>query len=244
MKKLIVGNWKMNGRADGIAEWTNFDPSDVTDKADLVICPPAVYFTDLAIHLSDDVAIGAQNCSLESNDGAFTGEVSAAMLADIGCDYVILGHSERRQYYGETDETVKTKASHAIKADLTTIICVGETLNQRESGQAELVVKEQILGSLPVEADAENTVIAYEPVWAIGTGKVASPDDVQKMHGFIRGLLKEKLDNRGSIRILYGGSVKASNAGELLALPDVDGALVGGASLNQTEFLNIAKSAK
>lgn len=244
MKQLIVGNWKMNGRADQIAEWTNFDPSAVTDKVDLAICPPAVYFTDLAIHLTDDVAIGAQDCSLRAEDGAYTGEVSAKMLSDIGCDYVILGHSERRQYNGETDEIVKSKAENAIKADLTAIICVGETLNQRENNEAECVVKTQILGSLPEGADAENTVIAYEPVWAIGTGKVASPADVQAMHGFIRGLLKEKLDNGGAIRILYGGSVKANNAGELLALPDVNGALVGGASLTQSEFLNIAKSAK
>jgi triosephosphate isomerase len=244
MKKLIVGNWKMNGRADQVAEWANFDPILVTEKVDLVICPPAVYFTDLAIHLNDDVGIGAQDCSARDEDGAFTGEISAKMLGDIGCDYVILGHSERRQYNGETNETVKSKATNAINAHLTAIICVGETLNQRENGEAESVVKSQILGSLPDQADEENTVIAYEPVWAIGTGKVASPADVQAMHAFIRGLLKEKLDNGGAIRILYGGSVKASNAGELLALPDVDGALVGGASLTQAEFLNIAKSAR
>jgi triosephosphate isomerase (TIM) len=244
MKKLIVGNWKMNGTAEHVAEWANFDPVLVLEKAELVICPSAVYFTDLAIHLSEDIAIGAQDCSIRTDDGAFTGEVSAKMLGDIGCDYVILGHSERRLYNNETNAIIHKKAENAINAHLTAIICVGETLNERENGKAQDIVKQQILEAVPSDSNDENTVIAYEPVWAIGTGKVASPEDVQTMHAFIRGLLKEKLDNGGAIRILYGGSVKASNAGELLALPDVDGALVGGASLDQTEFLNIAKSAR
>lgn len=244
MKKLIIGNWKMNGNADKVALWAEFDPSSVAHKAEFVICPPAVYFTDLAIHLADEVAIGAQNCSAYEGEGAYTGEISASMLADIGCDYVILGHSERRQYFNEVDKIIQQKAENAIKSDLTAVICVGETLAEREAGKAESVVKEQILNAVPALSDAENTVIAYEPVWAIGTGKVASPDDVQTMHAFIRGLLKEKLDNGGQIRILYGGSVKSSNAGELFALKDIDGALVGGASLSQTEFLNIAKAIK
>lgn len=234
----------MNGTAETIAEWADFDPILVEEKADLVICPPAVYFTDLAIHLNDTVAIGAQDCSIRPDDGAFTGEVSARMLSDIGCDYVILGHSERRQYNNETDDIIKTKAENTIKADLIAIICVGETLAEREAGKAEEVVKAQILNAVPSISTPDDTVIAYEPVWAIGTGKVASPEDVQAMHAFIRGLLKERLDNGASIRILYGGSVKPSNAGELLALPDVDGALVGGASLNQSDFLNIAKAVK
>lgn len=234
----------MNGNADKVALWAEFDPSSVAHKAEFVICPPAVYFTDLAIHLDDDVAIGAQNCSAFDGEGAYTGEISAPMLADIGCDYVILGHSERRQYFNENDNIIRQKAENAIKSDLVAVICVGETLDEREAGQAENVVKTQILNAVPELSNPENTVIAYEPVWAIGTGKVASPQDVQTMHAFIRGLLKEKLDNGAQIRILYGGSVKSSNAGELFALNDVDGALVGGASLSQSEFLNIAKAIK
>jgi triosephosphate isomerase len=242
MKKLIVGNWKLNGNADKIALWGEFDPSEVSETVEFVICPPAVYFTDLAIHLDDSIAIGAQDCSIRSDEGAFTGEISASMLADIGCDYVIVGHSERRQYNNDINQIINKKAENAVNADLIAIICVGETLAEREAGSAQSVVKTQILESIPSNADSENIVIAYEPVWAIGTGKVAETDDIQSMHHFIRGILKEKLDNGSAIRILYGGSVKASNAQSILSLADVDGALVGGASLSQIEFMNIAKA--
>jgi len=180
------------------------------------------------------VAVGGQDCS-DQEDGAYTGQVSAAQLKDIGCTYVIVGHSERREHNGETNKIVSAKASRAIAAGLTPIICVGETLEQREAGKEQQVVGGQLVESIPV--DAVNYVVAYEPVWAIGTGKVASPEDVEAMHAFIR-------TNVGAgVRILYGGSMNFDNAAELLATPNVDGGLVGGASLTAESFLSLAKKA-
>lgn len=227
---IAAGNWKMNGDARLLqlfaAELTA--PSSV--KA--VICPQA----PLLSGTSDAVfAIGAQDCHQEAA-GAYTGNLSASLLKSVGVSYVILGHSERREYHGESNALVKAKAEQALENGLTAIICVGETLEEREAGQAETVVLSQIAESLPKGATAANTVIAYEPVWAIGTGKVATPDDVKQMHGAIRAKLGGLLKNGADLSVLYGGSVKASNAEELFALDDVDGALVGGASLKVADF--------
>lgn len=240
MKKLIAGNWKMNGSRAfarnliaGIGEGMT---PDIMAACDLLVCPPFPYLGSLTERAAG-IALGAQDCSVYE-DGAYTGDVSAGMLNDIGCTYVILGHSERRQYFGETDASVRAKAARANAAGLVTIICVGETDAQREQGIQEQIVSTQLKGSLPDGYDDTNTVIAYEPVWAIGTGKTATTDDVAAMHAFIRAQLKN--DN---IRILYGGSMKPANAAEILAAPNVDGGLIGGASLKAGDFLSIAKAA-
>jgi triosephosphate isomerase len=247
MKKLIAGNWKMNGTLQGasalataVLEKIGETPA-LRESVDFCICPPFLHLSAVKSRLADNggVELGAQDCSVQSN-GAYTGDVSAEMLADIGCRYVILGHSERRQYHGETDATVAAKAVKAHACGLITIICVGETERERESGLAEGVVGDQIRKSLPASSNADNTVIAYEPVWAIGTGKTPTSEDVKAMHHFIRGVLKEKLDNPDSIRILYGGSVKPENAAVLLNIENVNGALIGGASLKAEQFLAIA----
>lgn len=235
MKKLIVGNWKMNGSAaaaqslvEGIGKGM-----DKAGKADLVICPPFPYIAAAAAKLKEfpGLGLGAQDCS-ERDDGAFTGDVSAAMLRDLGCAYVILGHSERRQHHRETDELVARKAAKAQEHGLIPIICVGETENERAEGLEREIVARQLEKSLPPGASSGSAVIAYEPVWAIGTGKTATPDDVKAMHGFIR-------ERVGGMRILYGGSMKPGNAAALLATPNVDGGLIGGASLRAEEFLEI-----
>lgn len=245
MKKLIAGNWKMNGTLESSVALASFigngirTEPDLTEKCDFLVCPPFVYLQAVAdIVDSHEVAVGGQDCS-DQDDGAYTGDVSTAMLKDLECEYVILGHSERRQYHQESNDSVQSKAQKALIEGLKVIICVGETLEQREDGQAEEVVGSQLAGSLPHGATSLNTVIAYEPVWAIGTGKSATADDIKAMHAFIR----EKLDNNADFRILYGGSVKPGNAGEILSIPNVDGALIGGASLHAEDFLNIAKAA-
>lgn len=239
-KKLIAGNWKMNGNladAKALAEALG-SPT----QADVCVCPPYLHLGVVASAKSVAIALGAQDCSLKDN-GAFTGEISAPMLKDAGCAYVILGHSERRQYHAESNAQVAEKAKKAHAADLVTIICVGETEAERVSGIQNKIVTTQLAESIPSTANAQNLVIAYEPVWAIGTGKTATLDDIKDMHAVIRGFLKEKLDNSDSIRILYGGSVKADNAKEILAAPNVDGALVGGASLKADQFLTIINAA-
>jgi triosephosphate isomerase len=192
-------------------------------------------------HNRGALRVGGQDCSTHDT-GAFTGDIAAPMLKDVGCSAVILGHSERRQHHAESDQTVATKAVQAHQAGLMTIICVGETEAQRLAGQEKTVVKQQLDGSIPAGATASNTVIAYEPVWAIGTGKTATPADVADMHAFIRGILVEKMTDGAGVRILYGGSVKPDNAAELLAIRDVDGALIGGASLKADQYLAIAKA--
>ncbi|MGM0546131.1 MAG: triose-phosphate isomerase [Bacteroidota bacterium] len=248
---LIAGNWKMNcGPKDtstllqGIKNKTNGAP----DNVDGLVCPPMISLTTASVELHDipGVALGAQNVHFEDN-GAFTGEVSTAMLNEVNCEYVILGHSERRQYFGETDKTVNAKVNKSVNDGLKPVICVGESLDQRKAGEHKLRVKKQVQAALIgiAEEDAANVVIAYEPIWAIGTGETATPDQAQEMHKMIREVLAELYseDNAESIRILYGGSMKPHNAEELLAQPDVDGGLIGGASLKAdsfTEIMNIA----
>lgn len=248
MKKLIAGNWKMNGTLAGaraLAEGVSAGlrgRADLTARCEFVVCPPALHLAavkDVIDHNHDPVALGAQNCAAMA-DGAFTGEISAAMERDFGCDYVILGHSERRQIMKESNEVVAAKAQKAHDAGLIAIICVGESETERAAGLEREVVEAQLQASLPAGATAANTVIAYEPVWAIGTGKVATVEDVAAMHRFIRDRIKEKLANSGEMRILYGGSVKPDNAAALMAVPHVDGALIGGASLDAGQFLAIA----
>ena len=249
-KKLIAGNWKMNGSLEDskglIADVINgiFGAQVLLEYCDFLVCPPNphIYAVRHALHANKNIMFGAQDCSAAEN-GARTGDVSAEMLVDSGCSYVILGHSERRQYHQETDETVRRKAEVAHKNGLITIICVGEKEEERDLGVQDDVVAKQLLGAIPDSASVENTVIAYEPVWAIGTGKSASAEDVKSMHGFIRQKLKEKLVNSEKLRILYGGSMKPDNAEELLAIENVDGGLIGGASLNADQFLKIAQAA-
>lgn len=212
--------------------------------AEVVVCPAAVHLP-LAVHLAENsaLAVGGQNCS-EHSEGAFTGEVAACMLADLGCRWVILGHSERRQYFAETSELVATKAAAARAAGLTPILCVGETLAEREAGQAEAVVTGQLAALVTAGLEAGD-VIAYEPVWAIGTGQTATPAQAQEMHACIRNYLRAQAAEKAEgMRLLYGGSVKAENAAELFAEEDIDGGLVGGASLKADEFVAIVKASR
>ena len=249
LRKLVAGNWKMNtDRAAAVALAKGIvNGVDKYKEVDLLVCPPSVYLAPVAEALQGSaVALGAQNMYHEAN-GAFTGELSAAMLKDVGCTYVILGHSERRHILGETDAAVNKKTLAALAAGLVPIVCVGELLAEREANQTASVIKRQFDGSLAgVSAEQiEKTVIAYEPVWAIGTGKVATPAQAEEVHADLRKLLTERYNAQSAakVRILYGGSVKASNAGELLAQKNIDGALVGGAALKADEFLGIAAGA-
>lgn len=240
MKKLIAGNWKMNGTLESAASLAKSIVP--VNGVDICLCPPFMHLPAVKDNLQQGVYLGAQNCSQFKN-GAFTGDISADMLIDIGAEYVILGHSERRQFFGATNDVIQAQAAEAIQSGLIAIICVGETDLERSEGRQNDVVKAQLLGSLPDSATYENIVIAYEPVWAIGTGKTATPEDVKSMHGFIRSVLKEKLDKPELIRILYGGSVKPENAKELLHIENVNGALVGGASLKTDQFMAIINAA-
>ena len=241
-RPLVAGNWKMNGARASAAELGRIvQRSDALSKVDLLVCPPAtlVMMFVSAAHGSK-VAIGGQDCHAEAA-GAFTGDVSAEMLADAGATAVIVGHSERRTYHGESDGMVRAKALAAGRAGLMAIVCVGETRDQRSGGRTLDVVGAQLAGSLPSAVVPEGVVVAYEPVWAIGTGLTPTPADVAEVHGFIRGRLVARFAEAGDeIRILYGGSVKPSNASELLRVANVDGALVGGASLKADDFLGIA----
>lgn len=215
---------------------------DLKTHNDFLVCPPFPYLREMLSSVKDTgIDVGGQDCS-EHEQGAYTGEVAAPMLSDIGCSHVILGHSERRQYHGEGNDLVMRKAASAQAHNLTAIICIGETDEQRQAGNHESIVAEQLLQSLPDDANSDNTVIAYEPVWAIGTGKTATPDDVQMMHAFIREKLKEKLADFDKVRILYGGSVKPDNAQSLFTVPNVNGALIGGASLKANDYLSIASA--
>lgn len=250
MKKLIAGNWKMNGDKDFAGNLTETlvrflpDYQEALKKCDVLLCPPFLHLgivQDVIHAQGAPVFLGAQNCC-ERDNGAVTGEVSAQMLADFGCSYVILGHSERREYYGESDDLVAAKAKKAHEAGLTAIICVGEKEEERMAGHQEKIVGRQLEKSLPDTARADNTVLAYEPVWAIGTGKTATAADVKTMHSFIRKKLQERLEDSELIRILYGGSMKPENAAELLATPNVDGGLIGGASLKAEQFLGIVNA--
>jgi len=240
-KALVAGNWKMNGLSDSVSviEKLNNLVQAEEPGCDILICPPATLISSLS---NKGIDIGAQDCHM-AEKGAHTGDISAVMLADLGCDYVIVGHSERRTDHGESNEIVKAKAAATQKQNMTAIICVGETLQEREAGDAVAVVSSQVVASIPEDAEAKNTVIAYEPVWAIGTGKIPTTGDVEEIHTVIRGLLMERFGDEGeSVRILYGGSVKASNAAELMAVENVNGALVGGASLVAEDFYGIIQA--
>ena len=241
-RPLVAGNWKMNGVRASAAELGRIvQRSDAFAKVDLLVCPPAtlVMMFISAAHGSK-VAIGGQDCHAEAA-GAFTGDISAEMLADAGATAVIVGHSERRTYHGESDGMVRAKALAAGRAGLMAIVCLGETRDQRSGGRTLDVVGAQLAGSLPSAVVPEGVVVAYEPVWAIGTGLTPTPADVAEVHGFIRGRLVARFGEAGDeIRILYGGSVKPANAAELLRVANVDGALVGGASLKADDFLGIA----
>ena len=238
---LVVGNWKMHGsRASVAALLGELVESLAAPTAEVAVCPSYVHLPQ-AVELCSGsaVAVGAQDCS-HMPSGAYTGDVSAQMLVDTGCRWVILGHSERRQYHVESDELVAAKLGAAVAAGLSPIVCVGETREQRESGEAESVVASQLRGALDGQKDLAGLVIAYEPVWAIGTGLTASPQQAQDMHAFIRACLEGVAGiDAAATRVLYGGSVKAGNAAELFARQDIDGALVGGAALNAGDFLAI-----
>jgi triosephosphate isomerase len=238
---LVVGNWKMHGSRESVAALIGgILESMPAGPAEVAVCPTYVHLSQaLELCGGSSLAVGAQDCS-HMESGAYTGEVAAPMLADIGCSWVILGHSERRQYHAESDNLVAAKLTAAVAAGLRPILCVGETREQRESGEAQAVVARQLRGALDGQPGLAGLVVAYEPVWAIGTGLTATPEQAQEMHAFIRGTLgdNEGLDP-GATRILYGGSVKAANAAELFAQPDIDGALVGGAALKAPEFLAI-----
>ena len=241
-RPLVAGNWKMNGLKASAAELARMIAgAPAIANADLLVCPPATLVTAFAAQASGStVAIGAQDCHAEKA-GAFTGEIAAEMLADAGATAVIVGHSERRAYHHETDAQIRAKAQAAWRAGLTAIVCVGETKDERSAGRTLDVVGTQIDGAVPDGATTQTLVIAYEPVWAIGTGLTPTAGDVAQVHGFIRRQLAKRFGAAADgIRILYGGSVKPSNAKELMAVADVDGALVGGASLKADDFLGIA----
>lgn len=241
---LIAGNWKMNGAETESVALARAVAEGAPGGCELLVCPPAVLIPPVAAALKGSgVAIGGQDCHF-AEGGAHTGDIAAAMLADVGCSHVILGHSERRADHGESDELVRSKTEAAHAAGLVAIVCVGETLAERDGGETLARISSQIEGSLPAAATAENTVIAYEPVWAIGTGRTASPADVEEVHTHIRGDIERWFGAgvAGGIRILYGGSMKPSNAVELLAINGVDGGLIGGASLKAEDFLTIARS--
>jgi triosephosphate isomerase len=244
-RQLIAGNWKMNGRRAGAVALVRNLAARAAGaglRCDLLVCPPAPLLLPVGEALAGSpIALGGQDCHPDE-DGAHTGDVSAAMLADAGCRFVIVGHSERRTDHGETDALVGAKAAAALGAGLIAVVCVGETLAERDAGKALDVVERQILGSLPAGATPANTVVAYEPVWAIGTGRTPTPEDVAAVHGHLRQVLGRKVPDADRMRLLYGGSVKPDNAQVLLAVPDVDGALVGGASLKANDFWGIAAS--
>jgi triosephosphate isomerase (TIM) len=246
MRSLVAGNWKMNGLSASLAELGKLKEALVAQapSCEVLICPPCTLIAQAAWHVKGAFALGGQDCHAKPS-GAFTGDVSAEMLKDAGASYVIVGHSERRQYHGESDADVAAKAEAAWRAGLTAIICIGETEGQRSAGDHNHICAGQIVGSVPLTATAANTVIAYEPVWAIGTGKTPTSKDVEAMHAHIRKCLVERLgEGAHQLRILYGGSVKADNAAELLNLAEVNGALVGGASLKAEEFQRIVRSVK
>ncbi|MFZ2294719.1 MAG: triose-phosphate isomerase [Polaromonas sp.] len=250
MKKLIAGNWKMNGSlaaneellaalAQGLA---------VTPSCEIALCVPAPYLAQIqalkSVHSSlSPIDVGAQDVSAHAS-GAYTGEISAAMLKDLGCRYAIVGHSERRQYHGENDAQVADKARAALAAGITPIVCVGETLAERDAGRTEEVVKRQLAAVIHANGHCiSEVVVAYEPVWAIGTGKTASPEEAQAVHAVLRAQLKAATDQSARVKILYGGSMNAANAASLLAQPDIDGGLIGGASLKAPDFLKIIAAA-
>jgi triosephosphate isomerase len=243
-RKLVVGNWKMHGSRPANAELLAAIAGARPYAADVAVCVPFVFLSETAAQLAgSDIRWGAQDVSAHAQ-GAYTGEISAAMLAECGCRYAIVGHSERRAYHGETDELVAAKAQAALGRGVTPIVCVGETLEQRESGQTEAVVKRQLSAVIHQLAHcAAEMVVAYEPVWAIGTGRTATPEQAQAVHAVLRAQLQAATGNAASMRILYGGSVNAANAAALFSMADIDGGLIGGASLKAPDFITICRAA-
>lgn len=234
-RKLAAGNWKMNGLQSDLAE-IDLLSKRYSSGCDVLICPPAVLLTPMVARAKDGpIKVGGQDCH-SADSGAHTGDVSAVSLADAGAVAVIVGHSERRSDHGETDAIVAAKATAAHRAGLTAIICLGETEAQRDAGETLDVIAAQLAGSLPEGATAQNTVIAYEPVWAIGTGRTPNNDQIAEVHARLRADLVAKLSDGSAVSLLYGGSVKPENAAEIFAVPNVDGALVGGASLKAADF--------
>ena len=248
-RPLVAGNWKMNGSRESVASLVEQITAELsaTPGVDVAVCPPYVYLDQVGRAIdASPLALGGQDLSTQAQ-GAYTGEISADMLLDMGAKYVIVGHSERRTYHDESDALVTEKSKVAVKAGLIPIICVGETLEERESGDTENIIAQQ-LDTFLINSEGLQTlasaVIAYEPVWAIGTGKTATPQQAQDVHNFIRGRVAERDSTLAdNIQILYGGSVNAGNAAELFAMPDIDGGLIGGASLKPGDFLTICAAA-
>ena len=242
-KLIIAANWKMNlllEEGKSLAASIKENIKDIGD-VEVVLLPSATLLSEISKIISDSpIKLGAQNCH-EKENGAYTGDISAAQLKDLGCEYVLCGHSERRQYHGETSELVSKKAASAIAAGIIPIVCVGETLDVREAGGAVDLVKDQIRESLFAGANSENCLIAYEPVWAIGTGKTATPEDIKEIHDAIIEVVESEFSSFGTPSVLYGGSVNVSNVGDILAIDSVKGALVGGASLKLDEFAEMIK---
>jgi triosephosphate isomerase len=244
-KFLVAGNWKMNkdiNESVDLARRIVLNTNGI-NKVDILICPP---FTSLApvydIIKDSNVKLGAQNMYYQ-DEGAFTGEIAAKFLKSTGCEFVIIGHSERRKYFNESDKDVNRKIKQALQYDLTPIVCVGETLEQRENGETEDIIKREVTGALKDQKNREKIIFAYEPIWAIGTGKTAKPEDANKIHKIIRNMIKTEfgVDENG-IKILYGGSVKPANAASLMSQDDIDGSLIGGASLEAKSFVEIIKT--
>ncbi len=248
-RKVVAGNWKMNMNLSGTIELISAIKKELSkseSKTEVIVCPPFTSLeTAVTLVKGSSIKAGAQNMHYE-NDGAFTGEISADMLKSVGCEYVILGHSERRTLFGESDEMINKKIKKALSSGLKPIFCVGETLEEREKGLTEKVVENQVKNGLSgiEESDLSDLIIAYEPVWAIGTGKTASPEQAQEVHKFIRNLISRLYSNNfaDNLTIQYGGSVKPDNAEELFSQPDIDGGLIGGASLKADSFVTIVNS--
>ena len=235
MRKLVAGNWKMNGLRDSLENIAELATAHASARIDIMICPPATLLSK-ACEINGSLKIGAQDCH-SAEKGAHTGDIAAQMIADCGATAVILGHSERREKHSETDAMVRDKTIAAQSTGLTAIVCIGETLEQREKGKTLNILKTQLEASIPDEVDPDLLVVAYEPVWAIGTGKIPTWEQIAEAHAFCRSTLLERLgSSANNVPLLYGGSVKASNADEIFALQNVDGALVGGASLSPTDF--------
>ena len=244
---MVAGNWKMNGTTNSVRELVSGIKAGLNGQsAEIVVCPPFVYIPTVAAEIADSAITLAAQYMSDQDAGAYTGEVSGPMLKDVGCEYVILAHSERRAMYGETDEVAANKYGAALKNNLKPIFCIGETLEEREQGITEDVVARQVDAIIDAEgvASLANAVLAYEPVWAIGTGKTATPEQAQSVHAFIRGRIADQdAGIAEGLRILYGGSMNPSNAAELIAQPDIDGGLIGGASLKPEDFLAIINAA-
>ncbi len=243
-KKLVVGNWKMHGSRPANAELLAGILAARPFAADVAVCVPFPYLAETAATLAaSDIRWGAQDCSAHEQ-GAYTGEVSAAMLAECGCRYALVGHSERRAYHHESDQLVADKAKALLARGVTPIVCVGETLSERDAGQTEAVVKRQLAAVIHTLAHcAGEIVVAYEPVWAIGTGRTATPEQAQAVHAVLRAQLQAATSHGDRMNILYGGSVKPDNAATLFAMPDIDGGLIGGASLKAADFVAICRAA-